>query len=81
MIISFLRTPGEPPLVIYTATSSGHGNTLKAVNEGGLAEFSCESDGEPPPEFIWQLEGGGNLPVDSRIISGGGGRSILQVLV
>lgn len=70
---------GEPPAVIHAVSTSGQGDTLKAVNEGGLAEFVCESDGEPLPEFTWQLSDGGSLPSDARVTNSGG-RSVLQVL-
>ncbi|XP_065195949.1 uncharacterized protein LOC135827368 [Sycon ciliatum] len=68
----------EKPQVIITSTSAGYGNTLSAVNQGGLAEFICEADGEPLPEFSWTLEGGGDLPGDVRMY-GSAGRSVLQV--
>ena len=51
---------------------------MDAFNEGALAEFICEADGDPAPEIDWNLAGGAPLP-DGSTVWQTGRRSTLQV--
>ena len=69
---------GTKPGGVVIFSSAGRGPTENALNEGALAEFVCEADGDPTPIIEWRLDGGGDLPIGSTVVQSGG-RSTLSV--